>query len=63
MPLVIAYVPMFILCTRLEHSRLFAQVIPLLVQVINAPDARANSNIDATENTISAFVKICRYVV
>ena len=33
----------------------------MLIQVINAPDARANSNVDATENTISAFVKICRY--
>ncbi|EDV47806.1 importin-5 [Drosophila erecta] len=38
-----------------------AQVIPLLVQVINDPIARDIENINATENAISAFSKILKY--
>ncbi|SPP83609.1 importin-5 [Drosophila guanche] len=38
-----------------------AQIIPLLVQVINDPKAREIENINATENAISAFAKILKY--
>ncbi|KAH8294819.1 hypothetical protein KR018_003373 [Drosophila ironensis] len=38
-----------------------AQIIPLLVQVINDPKAREIENINATENAISAFGKILKY--
>ena len=39
------------------------QIIPTVIQVISAPDSRAPTNVDATENAISAFVKIARCVV
>jgi len=38
-----------------------AQIIPLLVQVINDPKSREIENINATENAISAFAKILMY--
>ncbi|XP_030375758.1 importin-5 [Scaptodrosophila lebanonensis] len=38
-----------------------AQIIPLLVQVINDPNSREMENINATENAISAFAKILKY--
>ena len=39
------------------------QLLPSVIQMINMPDSRANTNVDATENAISAFVKIARCVV
>ena len=43
-----------------EYATIVKDVLPLLIQIINAPDSRSSSNIDATENTISALLKICR---
>lgn len=40
---------------------LFAECIPRLVTVIEHPDAKTVENINATENTISAVIKICKY--
>lgn len=35
--------------------------VPLLIQMIQAPDAREDSNINATENAIAAITKILQY--
>ena len=39
-----------------------SQILPSMIAVINAPDSRSPTNVDATENTISALLKICRSV-
>ncbi|EDW67063.1 importin-5 [Drosophila virilis] len=44
-----------------QFAHTCAQIIPLLVQVINDPRAREIENINATENAISAFAKILKY--
>ena len=41
-----------------EFIPFLQQAVPRLVNVINDPRARSMGNIDATENAISAFVKI-----
>lgn len=38
-----------------------AQAIPLLVQVIQSPDARSEVNLNPTENAIAAVTKILKY--
>lgn len=38
-----------------------AQIIPLLVQVVNDPKSREPENINPTENAISAVTKILKY--
>ena len=38
-----------------------AESLPLLVQVIQAPDSREPENCNATENAISAVTKICKF--
>lgn len=44
-----------------QFAHTCAQIIPLLVQVINDPRSREIENINATENAISAFAKILKY--
>jgi len=44
-----------------QFAHTCAQIIPLLVQVINDPKAREIENISPTENAISAFAKILKY--
>lgn len=41
-----------------EYVPYLQQAIPRLLSVINDPRARSMGNIDATENAISAFVKV-----
>ena len=38
-----------------------AQAVPLLIQVIQAPDSRSEDNLNATENAIAAITKILKY--
>ena len=38
-----------------------AQAVPLLCEVIQAPDSRAVENINPTENAISAVTKILQF--
>lgn len=44
-----------------QFAHTCAQIMPLLVQVINDPKSRDVENINATENAISAFSKILKY--
>ncbi|XP_014663942.1 PREDICTED: importin-5-like [Priapulus caudatus] len=44
-----------------EFAQACAEAIPLLMQVIGAPDSRACENINPTENAIAAVTKICKY--
>jgi len=43
-----------------DYVAIVKEVLPHIIATINAPDSRANTNVDATENAISAFVKIIR---
>jgi len=44
-----------------EYAATCAQALPLLVQVIQHPEARSKENVNPTENCISAVTKICKY--
>ncbi|KAL4220293.1 Importin-5 [Mactra antiquata] len=43
------------------YVHLFPEIIPRLVEVIQAPDSREVENVNPTENAISAVTKICKY--
>jgi len=44
-----------------DYANVCAEIIPLLSQVISAPDSKTKPSISATENCISAVTKICKY--
>lgn len=44
-----------------QYAGACARAVPLLAALISAPDARADHNINATENAISAVAKIIKY--
>ncbi|KAF2351074.1 Armadillo-type fold [Trinorchestia longiramus] len=44
-----------------SFSPVCAQMVPMLVQVIQEPDSRSEANINATENAIAALTKILKY--
>ena len=59
MPVVLSHPKAFIL-----HACCFVpptECIPCLVSVIEHPESKQPENINATENAISAVVKICKY--
>lgn len=44
-----------------QYAMTCAQIIPLLVQVVNDPKSREPENINPTENAISAVTKILKF--
>lgn len=44
-----------------QFAQTCAQVLPLLMEVILAPDSREPENVNPTENAISAVAKILKY--
>ncbi|XP_052784006.1 importin-5-like [Mya arenaria] len=43
------------------YKKVYPEVMPILLQVINAPDSRSVENASPTENAIAAVTKICKY--
>lgn len=44
-----------------QFAQTCAQTIPLLLEIVMAPDAREPENVNPTENAISAIAKILKY--
>jgi len=44
-----------------DYADVCAEIVPIISQVISAPESKTKPNISATENCISAVTKICKY--
>ena len=44
-----------------DYAAACAEAVPLLAQVITHQGSRTKSNVNSTENCISAVTKICKY--